>query len=67
MPQNMGNVDRVFRVLIAAVVVALYFTGKISGVTAIVLGVIAVAFVVTSLVGFCPGYFPFKISTRRKL
>lgn len=63
----MGKADRIIRLLIAAVIAALYFTGKISGVTAVVLGIIAVAFVLTSLAGFCPGYFPFKISTQKKM
>jgi hypothetical protein len=63
---NMGKTDRVIRVLVAILIAALYYTGTISGTTAIVLGIIAIAFVVTGLIGFCPAYFPFKISTRQK-
>jgi hypothetical protein len=37
----------------------------ISGVAAVVLGLAAVIFVVSSAVGFCPTYAPFGISTRR--
>ena len=33
---------------------------------ALVLGIVAVVFVVTSAIGFCPAYLPFKISTCRK-
>jgi hypothetical protein len=62
----MGTTDRTIRILVVIVIAALYFTGKLSGTTAIVAGVIAVAFLVTGLVGFCPAYFPFKISTIRK-
>jgi len=43
----------------------LYFTNVISGTVAIVLGIIAVVFLITSLVGSCPAYSPFKISTRK--
>jgi small-conductance mechanosensitive channel len=66
MPKNMGLVDRIIRVLLAAVVAVLFFTVQITGIAAIILGVIAVIFVLTSLVAFCPLYFPFKISTAKK-
>ena len=66
MKRNMGPVDRIIRVALAAVVAVLYFTGQISGVLAIVLGALAVVFVLTSIVGVCPLYLLFGISTRRK-
>lgn len=63
MKKNMGTADRVIRTLVAICVGVLYFTHRISGTLAIVLGVVAVMFLLTSLVGTCPGYLPFKIST----
>ena len=65
MTKNMGTADRGIRILIALVIAALYFTGRISGTVAIVLGIVAIAFFVTSLVGWCPSYLPFGLSTRR--
>jgi hypothetical protein len=65
MKKNMGAVDRVIRTLAAITVAVLYFTGRISGTVAIVLGIFAVAFVLTSFVGWCPAYLPFGLSTRR--
>jgi K+-transporting ATPase A subunit len=65
MTMNMGTADRVIRIVIALAVAALYFTGKISGTLAIVLGIIAIVFVLTSLAGRCPGYLPFGLSTRK--
>jgi hypothetical protein len=65
MKQNMGTVDRVIRTLAAIGVGALYFTGRISGTLAIVLGVVAVAFLASSLVAWCPMYAPFGISSRK--
>ena len=65
MSKNMGSVDRVIRLVLAAVVAILYFTGAISGVWAIILGILAAIFVVTSFIGFCPLYAPFKLSTRK--
>jgi len=66
MTKNMGSADRIIRTLIAVVIALLIFTGQISGVLAIILGIVAVAFVVTSFVSWCPAYLPFKISTRKR-
>jgi hypothetical protein len=66
MKQNMGTIDRIIRTGAALVIAGLYFAGAISGVTAIVLGVVAVIFIGTSLMSSCPLYLPFNISTRGK-
>ena len=66
MKTNMGIIDRVVRVIIAAAVAVLYFTNTITGVAALILGIVAVVFLVTSAAGFCPLYLPFKFSTRKK-
>lgn len=63
MKANMGTVDRVVRVALAVVVAALIISGQLTGVLAIVLGVLAAVFVLTSVVSFCPLYLPFGIST----
>lgn len=63
MKPNMGTVDRIFRVLVAAVIAILYFTGTVSGTLGIVLLVLAAVFVATSVVSFCPLYAPFGMST----
>lgn len=65
MTQNMGAADRIIRLGVVAIIAILYFTGQITGTAAIILGIIAVAFLVTSLVGFCPSYVPFGLSTKR--
>ena len=66
MVKNMGTVDRIVRVVIAAIIAILYFTNVISGALAIILGIVALIFLATSAVGFCPLYVPFKFSTRKK-
>ncbi len=66
MKKNMGTIDRAVRGLVAVVIAVLYFTGAISGTLAIILGVLAVVFVLTSLVRTCPLYLPFGLSTIRK-
>jgi hypothetical protein len=65
MTRNMGTTDRVVRTLIAVAIGILYFMGKISGTLAIVLGIVAIAFIVTSFVGWWPSYVPFGLSTRK--
>lgn len=66
MKTNMGSVDRIIRVILAVVVAVLYFPKQITGTVAIILGILAIIFVLTSLVGVCPLYLPFKISTKKK-
>lgn len=63
MKKNMGTADRIMRVVIAAIVVILYFTDTISGTLGIVLLILSGVFVLTSLVSFCPLYAPFGIKT----
>jgi predicted PurR-regulated permease PerM len=65
MKKNMGTIDRVIRLLVVVVIAALYFTGHLSGLLAIILGIVAAAFFITSLLGWCPGYLPFGMSTRK--
>jgi Protein of unknown function (DUF2892) len=66
MTKNMGTVDRVLRTLVAIGIGVLYFTGRISGTLAIVLGALAVIFLVTSFVARCPLYVPLGFSSRRE-
>ena len=66
MKTNMGAVDRLVRIVLAVVVIVLYVTGRISGYLAVILGIVAVAFLVTSAIGYCPAYVPLKLSTKRK-
>lgn len=66
MKKNMGTIDRVGRIVIAVLLAVLYFTNVISGTLGIILLLLAVVFVATSLMGFCPLYLPFGLSTGKK-
>lgn len=66
MKKNMGTIDKALRIIVAIVIGILYFTCNISGTAAIILGVLAVVFLLTSFVGVCPLYLPFNISTKKK-
>lgn len=65
MKKNMGTIDRIIRIILAIAIGILYFTGNISGLAAIILGIFAVAFILTSIIAFCPAYLPIKLSTRK--
>jgi Inner membrane protein YgaP-like, transmembrane domain len=66
MKKNVGTIDKVIRILVAVVVVVLYFTHVIAGVTGIILLVLSAVFVVTSLLSFCPIWLALGLSTRKK-
>lgn len=66
MKKNLGNIDKVVRILIAVIAAVLYFTGVVSGIAGVVLLIVGGIMLLTSLVGTCPLYLPFGISTTKK-
>ncbi len=63
MKPNMGNIDKIVRLVIAALIAVLFFTNVISGTLGTVLLVLAAVFALTSLVSFCPLYTLVGINT----
>ncbi len=66
MKTNMGILDRVVRAGLAVLVAILYFTHQLSVTAAVILGALAVVFLLTSAVGVCPLYLPLRLSTKRR-
>ena len=66
MKANVGTVDKIIRIALAALVAILYFTNVISGTLGIILLVLAGVFVLTSLVSFCPIWAIFGVNTCNK-
>ena len=64
--KNMGSTDRSIRIVAAVIIGVPYLAGVLSGTTALVLGIFAVVFLITSFVSFCPLYVPFRINTVKK-
>jgi len=64
MKQNVGTIDRIIRLVVAAIFAVLYFTHVVSGTLGIVLLVLAVIFTLTAAIGICPIYLGFKLSTK---
>jgi hypothetical protein len=65
MKANMGGLDRGLRIVIAIIIAGLLLTGTVTGTWAIILGIVAVLFLLTSFVSFCPVYALFGMSTRK--
>ena len=66
MKSNLGNTDRIIRILAAVAIIILYFAKVISGITGIILLVLAVVFVLSGFFSFCPLYSHLGISTRKR-
>ena len=66
MKPNMGNAEKVIRILVAIIIAGLYYADLISGTIAVILLILAGIFIITSFISFCPLYLPFGISTRKK-
>jgi hypothetical protein len=66
MKKNMGMIDRSVRVILALLFAVLIVAKILTGTLAIVLGILAVVFLLTSAIGLCPLYCPFKLSTLKK-
>ena len=63
MKKNMGNIDRIVRLLIVVSLVVLYFTGIATGLLGTIALVVAGIFTATSLTGFCPIYAALGVKT----
>ncbi|MBN1895170.1 DUF2892 domain-containing protein [bacterium] len=63
MKKNMGSLDKVLRLIAGALLVVLIAAGVAPGTWVWVFAAIAAMFIATSLIGFCPLYVPFRIST----
>ncbi len=56
MKKNVGSIDRVVRLVLAAVFGVLYYMGIISGTLGLVLVILGGVFALTSIISFCPLY-----------
>jgi hypothetical protein len=65
MKLNIGNTDRIIRVIIAALLAISAWIVGFGAIGGIVLLVLAAVMLITSAVGFCPVYAAFTFSTRR--
>lgn len=66
MTKNISSTDRIIRVVLAIVFTYLYFSGVVAGTIGLVLFILAIVFLFTSLLTFCPIYAIFGFSTNKK-
>lgn len=63
----MGSADKTIRLIVAAALLIIVFaTNLVSGTVSYLLTGLAVVFILTSFISFCPLYLPFKINTGPK-
>jgi hypothetical protein len=65
MKTNESSLDRIIRVIVGIVLLALYFTGAVTGGIGIVFIVLGAVALLTGLAGFCPVYALLKINTKK--
>lgn len=66
MKRNMGSIDRTVRLVLSVVLLVLYLTETVTGTLGLIAIIFALLLAVTSFIGFCPLYVPFKFNTFRK-
>lgn len=66
MKKNMGALDKSLRVLVAVIIALLYYLNVITGTLAYVLMGIAIIFLITSFINFCPLYTVLGINTCKR-
>ena len=65
MKKNMSKTDGIIRLVVALAIVALWYFGVIGGVLLTVLSIVAVIFIITGFINFCPLYAALRIRTRK--
>lgn len=66
MKKNMGSTDKGIRIVVALIIAALYYFNVIEGTLAYILMALAIVFLLTSFISFCPLYLPLGINTCKK-
>jgi hypothetical protein len=54
MKKNVGIADRIIRIILAFVFAVLVWQGTVTGIAAVILGILAVILVITGAIGICP-------------
>lgn len=63
LPENVGPIDRIVRVVLGIGLVAVAVGGSVAGLLLAVVWIVAAIALVTGAIGFCPLYFVLGIST----
>jgi hypothetical protein len=63
MKANVGNTDKLIRIVLAIVFGTLFFTNTVTGIFGMALLIFGIIFIATSLISFCPIYPLLGINT----
>lgn len=66
MKKNLHSIDRSVRIILALVFAFLIFNGTLTGIAGIILGILAIVFLATGVISFCPIYKALGISTLKE-
>lgn len=66
MKKNMGNIDKALRVIVALLLGILYFANVVTGTFGVILLIVAVVFLLTSSISFCPLYAILGLNSGKK-
>lgn len=66
MKKNVGAVDKVIRIIIAALLIILFFANVVHGTLGVIFLIVAAILLITAFISFCPLYVLFGISTCKK-
>ena len=66
MKKNLGNIDRALRVTVALLLGILYFSNVVTGTFGVILLIVAVVFLLTSSISFCPLYTILGLNSGKK-
>lgn len=61
---NESGIDRIIRVVLGIILIAVVLTGVVTGSLATVLLIVGAVALLTGAIGFCPLYYLLKIRTR---
>lgn len=65
MKVNMHNIDRLIRAVAALAIILAYMAGVLTGSISLVLLIVAVVFLATAIIGYCPLYTLLRIRTNK--
>jgi len=62
----MSQTDRLIRLIIAAGIAGFIYFNILNGIVGLIFGILSVVLLITSVIGFCPLYAIFNLSTKKK-
>lgn len=65
MKANINGTDKIMRIVLFLIVLALYLTGVLKGILGIILLMIGIVLLITAFLNFCPLYYFLGMNTKK--